>query len=102
MLDCTHSFCYVCLERHQSQTAGAVCPLCRDSMRDIAKDGVPEGVRWRAGDRVHARFPRESTVDGTDVAVIDPKSGIPFEVLATVTGLPEGSFEPSVLFITYV
>lgn len=102
VLDCTHSFCYVCLERHQSQTAGAVCPLCRDSMRDIAKDGVPEGVRWRAGDRVHARFPRESTVDGTDVAVIDPKSGIPFEVLATVTGLPEGSFEPSVLFITYV
>eukprot|EP00729_Bicosta_minor_P002125 gene2125-19685_t len=102
VLDCTHSFCYVCLERHQSQTAGAVCPLCRDSMRDIAKDGVPEGVRWRAGDRVHARFPRESTVDGTDVAVIDPKSGIPFEVLATVTGLPEGSFEPAVLFITYV
>ena len=94
--NCGHAFCYTCLHEHQSRSPGAVCPLCRDSMPDVTKDAVGAGTRWRVGERVHACFPNEDASK-----VIDVATGRPFESLGTVTGLPDGDFEPDTLLVTY-
>ena len=65
-------------------------------MPDVHLDQVPDGVRWKVGDRVHACFPNE---DAT--SVVNGATGKPFEALGTVIGLPDGAFEPGTLLITY-